>query len=103
MLLKLGVDITRLKRQIRRALPKIEAVYAEISGEEVVISSTYEGNHDPGSLHYANLAVDTRKAKKNNPKVLELLKIHLGPNYDVVEEKTHNHVEHDPKNTKRGG
>lgn len=103
MLLQLGVDITRLKRQIRRALPKIEAAYLEISGEEAVISSTYEGNHSPGSLHYANLAVDTRKAKKNNQKVIDRLKADLGSNYDVVEGAKHNHVEHDPQNLKRWG
>lgn len=103
MLLKLGVDITRLKRQIRRALPKIEAAYTQISGEEAIISSTYEGSHSPGSLHYANLAVDTRKAKKNNQKLISDLKLNLGPDYDVVEEKTHNHIEHDPKNLKRWG
>lgn len=101
MLLKLGVDITRLKRQIRRALPVIERIYQEIAGEEAVITSTYEGTHGPGSLHYANLALDTRKAKKDNKKVIEKLKLDLGPDYDIVVEKTHNHVEHDPKGLRR--
>jgi len=101
--MKLGVDITRLKRQIRQALPKIDLAYTEISGEEAVISSTYEGDHSPGSLHYANLAVDTRKAKKDNQKVLERLKFDLGSNYDVVAESSHNHIEHDPKNLRRRG
>lgn len=103
MLLKLGVDITRLKRQIRRALPKIDKAYDEISGEEAVVSSTYEGSHSPGSLHYANLAIDTRKAKKQNQKVIDRLKIELGSDYDIVVERTHNHIEHDPKNLKRRG
>jgi len=88
--MKLGVDITRLKRQIRRALPKIEAVYTEISGEEVVISSTYEGNHPPR-------VPPLRKPCSRHPQS------DLGPNYDVVEEGTHNHVEHDPKNSRRWG
>lgn len=103
MLLKLGVDITRLKRQIRRALPQIDKVYNEIAGEEAVIWSTYEGNHPSGSLHYANLAVDTRKAKKQNQKVIDQLKIELGSDYDIVVERTHNHIGHDPKKLNRWG
>ena len=47
MLIKAGVNISRLKREIRRALPRIEDVY-ESYGYELVITSTYEGNHGAG-------------------------------------------------------
>ena len=57
MLLKMGVDISRLERPIRRALNKIEKVFQKY-GKEPVITSTYEGNHSPGSLHYANSRPD---------------------------------------------
>jgi len=62
MLLKLGVDISRLNREIRRALNIIADVYI-MKGEEAVIISTYEGDHSPSSLHYRNDAVNIRKPK----------------------------------------
>jgi len=96
MLLKLGVDISRLKRPIRKALNKIEAVYRE-HGEEAVITSTYEGNHMPSSLHYANLAVDIRLPTKDKEKIAKQLKERLGDKYDVILEHNHIHIEYDPK------
>ena len=102
MLLKLGVDISRLKRQIRVALPKIEAVFREETGNEPIITSTWESDHSPGSLHYANLAVDVRVPKKNLEMVLHKLSLRLGPDYDVVAEPNHIHIEHDPPKLKKG-
>jgi len=97
MLLKTGVDITRLKRQIRRALNTIDRVFREEADEELIITSTYEGNHSPSSLHYANLAIDARLPAKNPQALVRRLRVELGDNYDVVLEHTHIHVEHDPK------
>ena len=96
MLLKLGVDISRLKRQIRDALPKIDSVLREETQNEAVLTSTYSGDHLPGSLHYANLAVDLRLPVKNLDLVLYKLSLRLGPDYDVVAESNHIHIEHDP-------
>lgn len=101
MLLKLGVDITRLKRQMRRPLNDIDRAYIDITGSEAVISSTYEGNHSAASLHYANLAVDFRLPGKNITEVIDRLKPDLGPNYDIVLRSNHIHIEHDPKTTYR--
>jgi len=97
MLLKLGVYIDELKREIRRALPVIEQVY-RAHGYEPVITSTYEGTHSPGSLHYARQAVDIRLPPRGKVGVIaEELKRRLGVDYDVVVEATHIHVEYDPK------
>ena len=62
----------------------------------MVITSTYEGSHSEGSLHYANLAVDIRK---NKAKVLSYKEIKqaLGKDYDVILEGDHIHIEYDPK------
>ena len=60
MLVKLGVSIDKLERPIRRALTLVDGVFKSEFGIEAVITSTYEGDHQPGSLHYANLAVDFR-------------------------------------------
>ena len=96
MLIKAGVDISRLKREIRRALPKIEKVYKSY-GYQLIITSTYEGNHGAGSLHYADDAVDTRGVKEFLGNVVNDLREGLGSDYDVVSEADHIHVEYDPK------
>lgn len=101
MLLKLGVDISRLKRQIRDALPKIDSVLREETQNEAVLTSTYSGDHLPGSLHYANLAVDLRLPGKNLDMVLHKLSLRLGPDYDVVAEPNHIHIEHDPPGVRK--
>ena len=95
MLVKLGVDISRLKRETRRVLPIVEYIYWKYAKEEAVITSTYEGNHGPGSLHYANQAVDFRLSKI--PIATEIFKKDLGAGFDIVLEKDHLHIEFDPK------
>jgi len=96
MLLKAGVDISRLNREIRRSLSMVEAVYDEYI-QEFVITSTFEGNHGAGSLHYSNDAYDVRLPFKEIKEVLNAIKETLGNSYDVVFERDHIHVEYDPK------
>ncbi len=97
MLIKLGVDISRLNREIRRVLKVVDFVYKKESGEEAVITSTYEGNHSSSSLHYSDDAVDFRKAKKNMQRIAIQLKKKLGEDYDIVLEGSHLHCEWDEK------
>ena len=96
MLIKAGVDISRLNRKIRRALHAAETAYSEDS-ELFIITSTYEGNHSAGSLHYSNDAFDSNRPKNNPTSVVGNIKSRLGPDYDVVLEYNHIHVEYDPK------
>jgi len=96
MLIKAGVDISRLKREIRRSLPKTEAFVAH-HNEELVINSTYEGNHEAGSLHYADDAYDIKRPIEVQISNMSLLRDSLGPDYDVVWKVDHIHIEHDPK------
>jgi len=97
MLLKLGVDISRLKPPIRKKLNLIEKIFNDCADCEAVITSTYEGSHSPSSLHYANLAIDLRLPPRNINTVVEELKRRLGKDYDIVKEPTHIHLEFDPK------
>jgi len=101
MLLKLGVDIARLKRPIRRKLDLIDNIFERNGYGEAVISSTYEGDHGANSLHYADLAIDLRRPKKRitiTLKDLEKdLKESLGKDFDVILEGNHFHIEYDPK------
>jgi len=96
MLIKAGVDISRLRRPIRKILNTLDKIYREF-GYELVITSTYEGNHSPSSLHYANLAIDIRVPKKDRAKIYEKIRNTLSKDYDVVNEETHIHIEYDPK------
>lgn len=96
MLIKLGVDISRLDRHIRRILNDIDIAY-RMEGQEAVITSTYEGNHMPSSLHYAHQAVDIRLPKANINRIMDHLKTHIpSDKYDIVKERDHIHIEYDP-------
>ena len=95
MLMKLGVDISRLKRPVRRILSRIDAIYTQ-HGEEAVITSTYEGNHSPSSLHYDDNAIDFRRPQRFREIVSEI-KDAIGNDYDVILEGTHIHIEYDPE------
>lgn len=98
MLVKLGVDISRLADPMRRALTPIDTVYISITAAEAVVTSTYEGTHSASSLHYVHRAVDFRLPPLAlREKVMAQLKDRLGPGFDVVLERDHIHVEHDPK------
>lgn len=96
MLIKAGVDISRLNREIRRALPKIEKV-CKSNEDELVITSTYEGTHGAGSLHYSNDAVDIREEHFTGDITAKRIKKALGSSFDVVLEGDHIHIEYDPK------
>ena len=96
MLVKLGVDISKLKRPIRRILNRIDIIFND-HGHEAVITSTYEGDHSPGSLHYDDNAIDFRLPKKKAKIIYgDICKV-LDMNYDVLLEGDHIHIEYDPK------
>ena len=96
MLIKAGVDISRLKRECRRSLPKVQTVLDEW-GDELTITSTYEGVHGEGSLHYADEAYDIGLGKRDPLEVKDLIADELGDAFDVLFEFDHIHIEHDPK------
>lgn len=96
MLIKAGVDISRLKRPIRRILRPVAVIVWKIEKQELVVTSTYEGNHSEGSLHYCDEAVDIRRGK-NGHKCRDEIKRRLGDDYDVILESDHIHIEYDPK------
>ncbi len=95
MLLKPGVDISRLNREIRRFLAKADAIYITYS-EDFVVTSTYEGTHSPSSLHYADDAIDARKPKMFWREIFSDLRNVSPAKYDVVDEGSHYHCEYDP-------
>ena len=96
MLVKFGVDISRLNREIRRSMNPVAFILQKKS-IPFIITSTYEGNHSAGSLHYSNDAYDIRANPAQRVLTLDLIKRRLGPAYDVVSEPTYLHIEYDPK------
>ena len=74
----------------------MEAVFKE-QGEDLCITSTYEGNHGGGSLHYANQAFDLHLVQEAQEQMARILRARLGTAFDVVLEGDHFHVEYDPK------
>ena len=96
MLLKAGVDISRLERNTRRSLNVVAMIFSE-ERELFVITSTYEGNHSAGSLHYDNQAYDVRLPDNSRLRIFAKIKEQLGPDFDVVLETVCYHIEYDPK------
>ena len=89
-----GVDLSGLHISMWFAIKVVHDVW---EGEEPVITSTWEGTHIPWSMHYRKRALDFRPPKKPMPQVLAELKGALGPDYDVLYEGDHIHIEFDPK------
>jgi hypothetical protein len=92
---------TRVKQspEIRAAQLAANALHKEMTGQEMVITAILDGSHMSGSKHYEGDAFDLRRWYIGG-KVKEFiaaLKTSLGPDYDVVNEPTHIHVEYDPK------
>ena len=96
MLIKAGVDISRLKPEIRKKLNVMAQIVWEREKQELVITSTYEGVHSASSLHYTHLAVDIRSGDHKD-EVKDWLDKWLGKDYDIVLEGDHIHIEFDPK------
>lgn len=96
MKVKIGVDLGRLRDEIRWGLFVADKTY-QAHGCEAFVTSTYEGVHKEGSLHYKNRAVDLRPPGFQENNILWELKIYLGADYDVVVEPGCIHIEWDPK------
>jgi len=68
---------------------------------EFVITSVFDGRHKAGSFHYRGEAFDQRsrsfKTSKDLNDYIMMLRKSLGPDYDVLFETDHIHIEYDPK------
>ncbi len=84
--------------RIHAAMAAADNLHLEMTAREVPIVHVMDGKHHKGSRHYVGLAFDMRIWYLDSPQAFaeELQRI-LGIHYDVVLEKTHIHVEYDPK------
>lgn len=95
---KFRVGDSHIKPEMCIAAMIVHAVYEE-HGIPCVITSALDGAHMPGSRHYYGLALDFRTRDVPDAVlagVVEELRERLGPQYDVVREADHLHVEFDP-------
>ena len=91
-----GIEVVELRGEIRRVIWAAELIFNKFN-EKLVITSTNRGKHKEGSLHYKNRAIDFRLPGSNIEEIAEGIREFIGPDYDVVVESDHLHVEHDPK------
>lgn len=98
MKVKKGVHLRGLEIEMRPVIIEAAQVW-ENQGEELVITSTCEGIHSPGSLHYFGWAVDLRtryfdqKQKLCVKNQLENRLHKIDKNYRVILHDSHIHVE----------
>ena len=91
-----GCDLSRLRYKARQALWYLEHVF-EIQGEHLTIFHTFDAIHEKGSLHYKNRAFDCGPPLRDRAGTLARVKEAMGPDYDLIDEGDHWHVEYDPK------
>lgn len=85
--------------QLTVAMHEADRLHREMTGVEMVITAIFDGTHMEGSKHYTGNAFDVRRwyVGSRVKEFIARLKTALGPNYDVVNEPTHIHIEYDPK------
>ncbi len=99
MIIKKGVKIAGLRPEMLVAIIVIDYIYLKFN-RELVITSALDGVHSVGSLHYVGLAIDTRTrffSALQSKQIVVMIRRNLGIEFDVVLEKTHIHIEFQPK------
>ena len=99
MKIKSGVRVLGIRPEMILALMVAEPLFTK-GGVELVITSVVDGSHSMGSLHYAGAAVDLRIRHLplgGAERIYGDLISALGSDYDVVLEKSHIHLEFQPK------
>jgi hypothetical protein len=105
LFLKPGVRITGIRPEIVLAALALERVFAQ-AGVDLTITACVDGKHSVGSLHYAGAAIDVRTRDvpaDKLPKLVAQIKACLGDDFDVLQEATHLHIEHQPKQALSNG
>ncbi len=100
---KEGVRIHGLTPQIMWALQICDSVSKEHTKREIMVTSISDGTHSRGSRHPYGFAADLRLSSWYDKGTPEDRKLHraftkeLGPDFDVVLESDHFHIEWDPQ------
>lgn len=93
-----SVELNGLHISMLKALDVAMRAYRIRGFDPLVVTSARDGQHREGSKHYAGKAVDLRVWGLSNPSVVASdIQEALGPDYDVIFETDHIHIEYDPK------
>ena len=96
-----------IKKETVEAMSRVSIYFDYRYQEDVVVTSVLDGKHKDGSMHYLGKAFDIRtwttpysgvqvtQGKKNL--LCYDIQNMLGEDFDVIAEKTHIHIEYDPK------
>ena len=100
--IKAGVDLSGIRSELVLALVVADKVYERVAGKDLVLTSVRDSKHKAGSKHYVGLAADLRTSAAGIDAVKAgiikaQLSSALGPQFDVVVEGDHIHLELDPK------
>ena len=98
-MIKSSVDLRGLQPQMCIAYLIASRCY-EKHGYTCVITSASDSKHGPNSLHYCGKALDIRTRhvlEVIKPALRDEIADALGPQFDVVLESDHIHLEFDPK------
>ena len=96
LFLKPGVRLIGIRPELVIAVIAAERVY-EKAGHDFTITTCVDGQHSRGSLHYAGAAIDVRTRDVPAGDLPKLVSRILGPDFDVVLETDHVHLEFQPK------
>jgi hypothetical protein len=91
--IKPGVNLLGLSPQMEIAVQVVNGVFAE-ANLDCVITSACDSVHGKHSHHYKGHAVDFRMPIV--PSIVEKIAEALGPQFQVINETNHIHVEFDP-------
>lgn len=105
MKIKPGVHFNLFHTSMVAVIVAVELVWCRLRLGEPVLTSGTDGEHMATSKHRTGEAGDFRNRFDNGTphpldtraEVTSMLKAELGPDYDVVAEHDHYHIEHDPK------
>jgi hypothetical protein len=98
--LKSSARITGVRPETLFAMRVAEGVFEDRKLGLMTVTSCADGKHSAGSKHYVGGAFDirTRDIPKDQWEIVAGdIRERLGIEYDVVVEKDHFHIEHDPK------
>ncbi len=98
--LERGVSLRGLKPEMTVGVVVVALQFIS-AGVDCVVTAGTNGEHMPGSLHYAGQAADFRTrhitSRDDLNKLVTRIRKALGPEYDVVVHDTHLHIEYQPK------
>lgn len=96
---KAGVQHHDMAHALTSRYQDIDDIHKRLIGRDAIITSARDGVHKRASLHYQGQAIDLRTFDMppgREHDVVRELKNVLGPDFDVVLEPDHIHLEYDP-------